>query len=143
MLVGVLVEIVGVVSTVEKEQMTVQCVKAMLLRLLHEIGIDADGNHHVSKAEFEMLIIKPEAAKIINDVGVDVVGLVDLTDYIFAEVSELSFSQFMDLILQLRGSNNATVRDIVDLRKFVLNSLENSLDEIKRLLTGLAGGGGA
>merc|ERR1712113_191922 len=38
---------------------------------------------------------------------------------------------FMDLILQPRGSNNATVKDIVDLRKSVLGQLHTRLDSIE------------
>ena len=43
----------------------------------------------------------------------DVVGLVDFADDIFKDEIELSFHDFMDLVLQLRSSNNATVRDVI------------------------------
>mmetsp|Transcript_99284 Transcript_99284/g.171030 ORF Transcript_99284/g.171030 Transcript_99284/m.171030 type:complete len:138 (+) Transcript_99284:49-462(+) len=55
--------------------------------------------------------------------GVDVVGLVDFADIIFENDIELSFADFMELVLQLRGSNNCTVKDMVDLRKFVVTEL--------------------
>lgn len=134
MLVGVLVEVVSVVSSVEKEQMTVQFVKTMLLAMLQHSGIDADRNKHISRPEFESLLLKPEAARIIQEVGVDVVGLVDFADFIFKDGIELTFAEFMEVVLQLRGSNTATVRDIVDLRKFVLTQLSEAVGNITSLV---------
>jgi len=116
MLVGVLVEVVSIVSSVEKEQMTVNYVKSKLLSMLKDA--DGDDSMTISRHEFEELIVMPEAANIIQDVGVDVVGLVDFADVIFEDDATLSFGEFMTMILQFRGSNGATVRDIVDLRKF-------------------------
>jgi voltage-gated sodium channel len=130
MLVGVLVEVVSVVSEVEKEQMMVSFVKTELLSLLN----DVDGNMKISKTEFEQLLLDPKAAKIIQEVGVDVVGLVDFTDHIFAGDTELTFPEFMDLILQLRGSNGATVRDMVDMRKFLSNNLIDAVERIEKVV---------
>merc|ERR1719446_693203 len=62
MLVGVLVEVVSVVSSVEKESLTVMFVKTKLLGMLQSSGIDADGNKHISQHEFETLLLNPEAA---------------------------------------------------------------------------------
>ena len=45
--------------------------------------------HHcwgtISRVEFEKMLMVPEAAQIINEIGVDVVGLVDFADFIFHE----------------------------------------------------------
>jgi len=127
MLVGVLVEVVSVVSAVEKEEMTMQYVKSMLMNMIQEGDYDEDHNLCISKEEFSKLLMTPRAAKILQNVGVDVVGLVDFLDFIFKDGEELSFPEFMDVILQLRGSNTATVRDIVDLRKFVLNQVNDAV----------------
>merc|ERR1711920_807805 len=71
------------------------------------------------------------------------IGLVDFADFIFdgdgcgaeEDEPELDFPKFMDVVLQLRGSNNATVKDVVDLRKFVQNQFElyrkHTLEEIR------------
>merc|ERR1719436_2163731 len=77
----------------------------------------------ISKQECEALLMTPEAAQALQNIGVDVVGLVDLMDYIFQEENDLSFLKFMETVLQLRGSNTATVKDIVDLRKFMAQAL--------------------
>jgi voltage-gated sodium channel len=119
MLVGVLCEVISVVSAVEKEQLTVQMVKSQLLGIMDNSSFDQDGNKCISKQEFEALLLMPEGARIIEGVGVDVVGLVDFMDDIFKDGLELSFPDFMELILQLRSQNQATVRDIIELRKLI------------------------
>lgn len=134
MLVGVLVEVVGVVSTVEKEQMTVQFVYSKLQELLTTSGLDTDGDMRISKAEFESLLLNPQAARMVQEVGVDVVGLVDFSEYLFHGDSTLSFPEFMDLVLQLRGSNTATVKDVVDLRKFIASQVLEMTDLVKEKL---------
>jgi len=130
MLIGVLCEVVSIVSAVEKETLTVGYVRMRLLQMFEE-G-DADGSLSVSKDEFNELLVLPEAAKIIQEIGVDVIGLVDFADFIFKDGGELSFADFMELVLSFRGSNGSTVKDIVDLRKFVMTSLaEIKLDTVK------------
>lgn len=123
LLVGVLCEVVSVVSSVEKEQLTVSYVKQKLLHMFIDTTVDSDGSKTISRVEFESMLTNHEAAEIIQDLGVDVVGLVDFADIIFEDDIELSFGDFMELVLQLRGSNNCTVKDMVDLRKFVVTEL--------------------
>jgi hypothetical protein len=137
MLVGVLCEVVSVVSSVEKEELTVNYVKMRLMTLFR--GADADKSMTINKEEFsELLVGKKEAALIIREIGVDVVGLVDFADSLFEEQAELSFGTFMELLLSLRGSNTSTVKDIIDLRKFILTNLKlemgNTRKEIVREL---------
>jgi hypothetical protein len=75
----------------------------------------------------------PEGARIIEEVGVDVVGLVDFMDDIFKDGLELSFPDVMELVLQLRSQNQATVRDVIELRKLISNlfsDTHNMLEEI-------------
>eukprot|EP00927_Polykrikos_kofoidii_P063116 TRINITY_DN57945_c0_g1_i1.p1 TRINITY_DN57945_c0_g1~~TRINITY_DN57945_c0_g1_i1.p1 ORF type:complete len:883 (-),score=181.63 TRINITY_DN57945_c0_g1_i1:52-2700(-) len=137
MLVGVLCEVVSVVSSVEKEQMVVNYVKTKLMEMVQEFGIDEDQNHQISKYEFQKLVLRPDAARVIQEVGVDVVGLVDFADFIFKGDVELSFGDFMSVVLQLRGSNTATVKDIVDLRKYMDASMEEVKESLVRYVTAL------
>eukprot|EP00928_Gymnodinium_smaydae_P034484 TRINITY_DN2441_c0_g2_i3.p1 TRINITY_DN2441_c0_g2~~TRINITY_DN2441_c0_g2_i3.p1 ORF type:complete len:688 (-),score=152.33 TRINITY_DN2441_c0_g2_i3:34-1914(-) len=125
MLVGVLCEVVSVVSSVEKERMTVRFMKVKLLELINREGIDANCNQNISRDEFMDLLLHPQGIRVIQEVGVDVVGLVDFVDHIFEDnTTEISFADFVELILQLRSSNVATVKDIVDFRKYVSRLLE-------------------
>mmetsp|Transcript_17417 Transcript_17417/g.38096 ORF Transcript_17417/g.38096 Transcript_17417/m.38096 type:complete len:752 (-) Transcript_17417:229-2484(-) len=121
MLVGVLVEVVSVVAAVEKETLQVNFVKTKIQATLAEL--DANFDSMISRQEFETLLYQPVAAHALLEVGVDVIGLVDFSDVIFKDGDEISFHDFMDTVLQLRGSNMATVKDIVDLRKCVMQEI--------------------
>jgi hypothetical protein len=134
MLIGVLCEVIGVVSEVEKEQMKVHFVKTQLSVALAESSLHIDKHSVISKSDFIELLMNPAAAKAIRSAGADPVGLVDFCDYIFSgkfrNLKEdcLSFDQLCELILELGGTNGATVKDIVDARKIMVEKFE-SLDE--------------
>eukprot|EP00927_Polykrikos_kofoidii_P008630 TRINITY_DN13597_c0_g4_i1.p1 TRINITY_DN13597_c0_g4~~TRINITY_DN13597_c0_g4_i1.p1 ORF type:complete len:708 (-),score=83.12 TRINITY_DN13597_c0_g4_i1:518-2614(-) len=125
MLAGVLVEVVSVVSSVEKESMVVSFVTEQLHMLLQQV--DEDGNRRLTRTEFQQLIVRPDAARMMASVGVDVVGLAEYCDFLFGDNELISFSEFIDLVLQLRGTNQATVKDIVDLRKFMKQELTDTV----------------
>lgn len=131
MLVGVLVEVVKVVSTVEQEELMVSFVKTKLYELVSEEALDGEGKGMLQKAEFMSMLTNARCARFIRDCGVDVVGLVEFTDLIFRDKEEIELFKFVELILQLRGSNNATVKDLVDMRKFFVQELRNCVVEIK------------
>lgn len=139
MLIGVLCEVIGVVSAVEKEGMKVKFVKTQLLEALKEGGITIHEEVVISKHEFLEILSKPGAARAIRSVGVDPVGLIDLTEHIFSgecsamskqDVKEgISFVQFMELMLEMGGQNGARVKDIIDLRK-VLHGRFETVDHL-------------
>jgi len=134
MLVGVLVGVVNTVTAVEKEQLMVHFVKSNLLELLKE---DEDGM--ITRQEFEKLIQVPLAVRSFDQMGVDVMGLVDLTDFIFtSEDHTLTFGDFFELIMQFRGDNQATVKDIVDLRKCVALGLAQLKADLLATFSGQA-----
>merc|ERR1711920_302872 len=100
--------------------------KDNLTNMLEAINCDIDKG--ISKSEFEQLLCRPENAELVHKMGVDVIGLVDIIDFIFRENAvRLSFAHLLDLMLQLRGKNVATVKDIVDLRSFIVLSLREAL----------------
>lgn len=147
MLIGVLCEVVSAVASTEKEELTVNYVKEKLQEVILTSGLDEDGDGLISKSEFAKIIEIPEACNTLTEVGIDVVGLVDLSDFIFEEADDddgdkvLSFLDFLEVILQLRGTNTATVKDIVDLRKFVRNSNKSLEDHIEAMMSGTRRGG--
>jgi len=128
MLVGILVQVVSVVQAVEKEEMDVNFVKQQLQNMFENGGLDTDGDMKISRGEFSRLLSNPEAAKAIEDVGVDPVALVDYIDYIFEGCNDedggVSFANLVEVIFEFRGSHTSTVKDIVDMRKFVLRELK-------------------
>merc|ERR1712066_335258 len=113
--------------------MLINYVKGALKDMMEKCGMDANGDNLISKEEFAELLSKRDAIVALKEVGVDVVGLVDFTDFIFGERTTLSFSDFMEQIMQLRGTNTASVKDIVDLRKLLkerITRLDMKIDEI-------------
>merc|ERR1712084_162945 len=126
MLTGVLCEVVSTVAATEKEAAAVSYVKAKVREILRIEDVDRDGDGLISKGEFVRMIEHRDAAAALQDVGVDVLALVDHAEVIFQSDArgqefekKIDFNDFMNIVLQLRGGNTATVRDIEELRKFV------------------------
>ena len=81
-------------------------------------------------------------------IGIDLISLVDFAELIFEEsgdttdadaeapeATEISFDKFLKHVLQLRGSNTATVKDMVDLRWWLSQSLHGKLQAtVERML---------
>jgi len=125
----VICEVVSAVASTEREKMNLEEVREKIQELL-AIG-DSDDDNMISKDEFMSMLSNRKAATILCGVGVDVFNLVDLASYIFDDNKELTFADLMNLVLDLRGSNTATVKDIVDLRRFV----KARFCELEQLLT--------
>lgn len=130
MLIAVLCEVVSVISQEDKEETVVKALKAKILEITQSLGI-ADGYNVISKEHFMNLTHNPDAIQALHNLGVDVIALVELSDFIFHNDKQIPLRQFVEVILQFRGSNAATVKDIVDMRKFVCYEL---LDLEERLL---------
>jgi hypothetical protein len=148
MLIGVICELVSIVANTERESLTLNFVREKVEELIMDGNADEDGDGLVSREEFLNLLAKPKAVKILHDTGVDVVGLVDLADEIFqpedneddTDEKKLNFEELMEHILEQRGGNNSTVKDVQRLRKHV-NSRFNALEKKLRgnnIMTGLA-----
>lgn len=139
MLIGVLCEVVSAVAATEQEEMLVNYVNEKI-QLVMDV-LDTDGSGMVSKTEFCALLDHDQAVRCLNDVGVDVFALIDLADYIFnqddpdvTEELELDFTRFMEVVLALRGTNQATVKDILDLRKFMRLSMKENFQQTQMVL---------
>ncbi|CAE7252670.1 CACNA1S, partial [Symbiodinium necroappetens] len=118
MLLGVLVEAVKTVSTIEREQLDADFARKVLWELIDKEG-DEDGDNLLSEKEFVNLLKKPKAARALMSLGVDVSAAYDYGRLLFEDGEKASFVDFMQAMLTLRGSNKTTVKDIVELRKFL------------------------
>lgn len=123
MLIGVLCEVVASVAESEREHMSVSFVKEKLQSIVEEFSMHDgdDSDQIITKDGFVKLLDDIDAIRALNAVGVDPENLVDLADVIFdsqdCEDKTLSFGDFMEIVLQFRGTNSATVKDIVNLQK--------------------------
>jgi hypothetical protein len=116
MLVGVLCEVVSAVAKTEKEMITTATVSEKMQGILDSLDLNSNGK--ISFLEFRKILDIPEALSALIEVGVDPAGVVDFSELMFFEdgdhekPKDLAFETFMELILDLRESNVATVKDI-------------------------------
>lgn len=112
LLIGIMCEAVSAVARVEKDNLAIGGVKDKLRGIYRQL--DTDGDMTITAVEFQALLGNQDAVRAIQDVGVDVLNLLDFTEILFATPgSSLSFPDFVDMMLKLRGQNTATVKDVV------------------------------
>lgn len=133
MLVGVLCEVVSAVAARDKEERVVHFVKTSVGNLLKEM--DMDSNNKISKEEFTHILENKRACATLMEVGVDPVGLVDFTDFIFDDGDgneiELSFNEFIEVVLDKRKDRVAKVKDIMN----VTSILRQDMKKLKERVT--------
>jgi len=137
MLIGVLCEVVSTVASVERETLAVTFVRGRMLQVFE--ALDNDGSQTISRDEFAKLLETKSAVEALYEVGVDVEGLVDFADFIFADEEdaskdkELTLAALMQVVMQFRGSNIATVKDIMELHKLIKQRIQETVDDMVEL----------
>jgi hypothetical protein len=135
MLIGVLVEVVAVVASVEKETNQVAAVKRVMEKWAPEADTNGDCIFDVN--EFKTMLNKDGCAKDLKEVGVDPIALIDHADFVYRNKDALTFSELLSVVLGLRGRNDAKVQDLVQMRKFLhieMQRIEGSLESLHRNL---------
>jgi voltage-gated sodium channel len=142
MLIGVLVGVVGAVASAEKEGMVVSHLAAEMRTVYALDGRSM--NEPLLKEDFQKLLVTPHCACAAKEVGVDVIGMLDIADMVYDDIPAdegLSFEALVSLILSMRGTNPATVKDIkeqVKVFKAIVNeSVEGMATKFDRVLEGL------
>jgi len=134
--------VVSAVASTEKETILVSFVKRQLESVWEDIAGEDALQKEIDKEQFSMILESLDACRALEEAGVDPIGLVDNIDFIFGADDEdedghvkektMSFGDFVALVLTLRGSNSATVKDIVDLRKYLNSSINRMREELRR-----------
>jgi len=128
LMIGVLVEIVKVTSDAERESMDICMLRDHLLECLASLKEDFDKSEPdsviITKEDFCYTLENWAVLEALQSIGIDVFGLCDLIEFIFVEEDELPFPEVMDVVLQLRSRNFATVKDLVDLRKYLKHEID-------------------
>eukprot|EP00931_Biecheleriopsis_adriatica_P050231 TRINITY_DN29074_c0_g1_i1.p1 TRINITY_DN29074_c0_g1~~TRINITY_DN29074_c0_g1_i1.p1 ORF type:complete len:559 (+),score=106.86 TRINITY_DN29074_c0_g1_i1:86-1678(+) len=127
MLIGVLCEVIASVAQTEKEALLTEQVSVQMSTFLSEL--DDDNNGTISLTELQKILQMPKALQALDTVGCDPGGLVDFAESRFVDENgeqiELEFDEFMEMVLDLRDSNGATVKDIMGLGKTVNAKIES------------------
>merc|ERR1712060_448657 len=114
MLIGVICEVISDVANREREDIMIQDLRHKIGKISSHFTKDEQAGDEeepqVSREDLLELLDYPAAAKALNEVGVDVVALVELVDFIIPGGENLGLSKFMQILLQFRGSNPATVK---------------------------------
>jgi voltage-gated sodium channel len=165
MLVGVLCEVVSGVAVAEREEITMNFVRDQFMKVIEDFGLECGPQLRITKDFFLKLLSTDIALKALREIEVDIMSLIDIADFIFVQLDDddgdkrtdgdiddadvdapkplkertLTFGEFMDIILQLRGKNITTVRDIVDLRKLIHKESRSLHGHISRLEDRLQG----
>jgi len=118
MLIGVLCEVISAVAIEERESMMVDKVYEKFGAIVGEMGKDIDCS--LTFGEFAAMLDNPDTVKTLEIANVDAECLVDLAEDFFFEEGEprnVSFHDFLGMVLDLRGGQEATVKDIMSLAK--------------------------
>eukprot|EP00930_Biecheleria_cincta_P082870 TRINITY_DN72512_c0_g1_i1.p1 TRINITY_DN72512_c0_g1~~TRINITY_DN72512_c0_g1_i1.p1 ORF type:complete len:591 (+),score=119.86 TRINITY_DN72512_c0_g1_i1:126-1898(+) len=113
MLVGVLCDVVSSVAVREREERSMSQMIADMKLIF--ASLDKDFDNEVSYKEFSAMIEMPEALSVLRRQQVNPLQVLDLADLFFFEDGEpiqLRFEDFIDVIMSLRESNEAKVKDI-------------------------------
>lgn len=138
MLVGVLVDVVGVIAASEKENSTVGFLVTSLREHMDELGYNS--GMALPQYEFTKLLLEPAVARTIASVGVDIVVLIDMLDVIYEDSTKigsegLSFENIVDIILNMRGANPATVKDVKEQLRVTKQIIQATKETLMRKIT--------
>lgn len=119
-LVGIVVEVISTVAMAERESVKVQWVSDIICQFMG----DAD---RIQRSELVAILCGQHAMSSLKLIGVDAETLMETVDACFKDSRSaksgleptMSFDEFVEVVLGLRGSNTATVKDVVELRKMI------------------------
>lgn len=130
LIVGTLVEVVHISSHMEHEEIDLLYLRQNLEDIM--TALDMDNNGNLSKAEFEEILTNTTYANILADIGIDVLGLVDMVDIIFEDDDvELTLENFVKLIFRMRDTNTATVKDLSENSRKVVADIKQEMKALQ------------
>eukprot|EP00931_Biecheleriopsis_adriatica_P115140 TRINITY_DN90977_c0_g1_i1.p1 TRINITY_DN90977_c0_g1~~TRINITY_DN90977_c0_g1_i1.p1 ORF type:complete len:634 (+),score=153.24 TRINITY_DN90977_c0_g1_i1:268-1902(+) len=142
MLIGVLCEVITAVSDAETEALRVAWMTETLKTALD--GADENSDGFIDVDEFYRMLSDERVQDVLDTVEIDPVGLIDFVDVIFdggeptddkpGAKPQVPFEVFKDRLLELRGSNNCTVKDMIGLRKWLASQIRAQNIRITKMI---------
>merc|ERR1712039_323706 len=132
--IGVLCDVVTAVADVEREEIKVCDMREKMEKVMQ--NLDTNNNQMLSCTEFEQIMNMPEALRLMQEVDVDPEAIVGFRDMIFfddGDPIELNFEDFMNVLLDLRESNEASVKDVLNMWKQMKMKMKMNYDRIQEL----------
>ncbi|CAL1126137.1 unnamed protein product [Cladocopium goreaui] len=128
MLIGVLVEVVSVTAQVDKEETAMKAVKEKIEELLPAEVRHATG---ITREHFMNVIMDPGLVQTLATIDVDVMTVVEYPEIMYHSRNALTVPELVDAILQFRRTTSVSMMDIAQLRRFMVNELEDLRGLIK------------
>jgi len=131
-LTGLLVQTVKTVAEVEKEEKSVR----MLVRAMEDLWSymlrgDTDDDGKIDMGEFSNVMKLKETARVMAALDVDVEGLASVSAFVFGQnQSRLGRKDFLQMVLDVRSSKKATVKDHIETRKFTQAALRETFKNV-------------
>ena len=120
-LIGIVVEVISNVAMAEREMVNVRWVQDVINQFL---GDDVES---LKQSELMEILASAKTLGSLKLLGVDAAILQEMVLAHFKEdqyASEMPLQHFVELVMQLRGANTASVKDVVDLRKCLADLLD-------------------
>mmetsp|Transcript_67614 Transcript_67614/g.191364 ORF Transcript_67614/g.191364 Transcript_67614/m.191364 type:complete len:207 (-) Transcript_67614:17-637(-) len=136
MLVGVSVEVITAVASTEREGITVLQLATQLRGQLTELGLNCA--EPFTPEELQSFLEDPNIASIIEGVGADMLAVVDLTNQFFEEhedIAGLTFLELVEVIMSLRGTNHAKVKDVKVMVRNMRSAIKDSEFNMRVIIT--------
>jgi len=137
MLVGVLVEVVSKIATQEKENLTVSYIASKVREKIESSGRALDAPF--TKTELQMFLFEAEFCKMLTSVNVDIVALMDMLDITYEDIERaghsMTYDRLIELLLNGRGTNAATVRDTKEVLRIVKHAVNRARDDLRKSLS--------
>lgn len=117
MLLGVLVDVIGAVASTEKQKIEITYIVGQLREELDKLSIIPE-DMALDQLEFQKLVLEPGIVRVMHESGVNVEVLAEMLDLVWEDASKagtqaktFTFSELVNMVLGMRGSNPATVKD--------------------------------
>jgi len=136
MLVGVSVEVITAVASTEREGITVLRLATQLRGTLTELGLNCA--EPFIPEQLQSFLVDPNITTIIAGVGADMLAVVDLTNQFFEEhedIEGLSFTELVEVIMSLRGTNTAKVKDVKVVVRNMRSAIKDSEFNMRVIIT--------
>jgi len=114
MLLGVLVDVIGAVASTEKQKIEITFIVGQLREELEKLNIIPEAME-LNQVDFQKLVLEPGIVRVMHESGVNVDVLAEMLDLVWEDAAKTSqnitFSDLVNMVLGMRGSNPATVKD--------------------------------
>jgi len=129
MLVGVLVQVVGAVATIESETAQLTQVK----RLILDNGLGWTEDETLTTQDIAMVFAEDRIVVGFRELGIDTDDLFEHSKFVFRDKEQIQLRDFWQLVTQHRGNSSVKVKDLVSMRQFLHSEISTLANRIENL----------